>query len=136
MISSFLLILVGFTLTSTTYIEWLYRLMEFAPPETADALTLIGGYSLQALGIGVTAIIGRRWFGIYSRVPFVLVVALHFACAVPATMGTSFVGVLAFGYLMNVFCGMIAAFNFMGFWDWCLRNGGASCSAAATAAPS
>ena len=134
-ISSFLLILVGFTLTSTTYIEWLYRLMEFAPPETADALTLIGGYSLQALGIAVTAVIGRRWFGIYSRVPFVLVVALHFACAVPATMGTSFAGVLVFGYLMNVFCGMIAAYYLHGLlglvpakWRGIVFGGGYGCS--------
>ena len=109
-LSSFLLIVVGFTLTSTAYIAWLYRLMEFVPSGVADGLTLIGGYSLQALGIGIVALIGRRWPGVFSRSLFVLVVALHFACAVPAIMGQSFVGVLVFGYMMNVFCGAIAAY--------------------------
>ena len=109
-LSSFLVIVVGFTLTSTAYIAWLYRLMEFVPPGVADALTLIGGYGMHALGIGIVALIGRRWPGVFSRSLFVLIVALHFACAVPAIMGQSFAGVLVFGYLMNVLCGAIAAY--------------------------
>lgn len=105
----FLLVFAGFTLTSTTYLLWLHHLARFVEPDAIDALTLIGGYGLQALGLGTMAAVGSRHPEAFARVPFVSIVAVHFLCAVPAMMGTSLAGVLALGYLMNFLCGAIAA---------------------------
>lgn len=105
----FLLVLAGFTLTSTSYMAWVYHVMDFATPELTDGLAMVGGYAFQALGIGIMTITGRRYPEAFGRVSFVAIVAMHFACAVPATFGSSLVGTLAFGYLMNILCGAIAA---------------------------
>ena len=104
-----LLIFAGFTLTSTTYLAWLYNLMTFPEASSIEAITMVGGYSFQALGLGIMALFARRWPETFARVPFISIVALHFLCAAPAMMGESFIGSLAFGFLMNVLCGAIAA---------------------------
>lgn len=83
--------------------------MEFAPTGGVEAFTLIGGYGFQALGIGIMSAFGRRWPEAFARVPFISIVALHFLCAVPAMMGETFAGSFAFGFMMNLLCGAIAA---------------------------
>lgn len=109
MILCFLLVFAGFTLTSTTYLAWLYNLMNFPEAGSVEAITMVGGYGFQALGLGIVAVLGSRWSEVFSRVPFVSVVALHFMCAAPAMMSGSLEGTLAFGFLMNLMCGAIAA---------------------------
>lgn len=105
----FLLVFAGFTLTSSTYLAWVYHLMDFVPSEFADGLSMVGGYFLQALGIGLMAAVGRMRPGAYGRISLTTIVALHFACAAPAVLGTSLWGVISFGLVMNVLCGCIAA---------------------------
>ena len=97
-----------FSLTSASYLSWLYHLMGFISPEATDALSLIVGYTLQAVGIGLFAAIVRRNSRLISRPMAVGILALYALCMVPAIIGTSTIGVITFGLLMNLFCGVIA----------------------------
>ena len=105
-----LLVFVGFTLTSTTWIEWLYHLMAFVSPESADSLTLVGGYLCQAVGLGIAALIAKGKPHGLGRGIALSAVVLHVACAFAALASQSIPGTLTFGYLMNMSCGFIAAF--------------------------
>ena len=106
-----LLVFTCFTLTTATWMDWLYHIMEFVPPAQADGFTMIGGYACQAIGICIAALVMRRQPRMIVRDSRIFISALiiHFACAVPAIASTSLGGTLAFGYLMGLACGVIAA---------------------------
>lgn len=50
---SALFICACFLLTSTGYLAWVYHIMEMVPFRTADAVSMVAGYALQAAGLGL-----------------------------------------------------------------------------------
>ena len=106
----FLLIFVSFLLTSTAYLSWLYQLLELVGSGTADLLTMVIGYVCQAAGIGAVALYCYRRRTSITRPVFSAVLLLHAVCLVPAILSHHAIGAIAFGLLMNLLCGMIAAF--------------------------
>ena len=103
-----LVVFLCFSLTSASYLSWLYHLMGFISPEATDALSLVVGYTLQAVGIGLFAAIARRNPRFVSRPVVIGVLVLYALCMVPAIIGTSTAGVITFGLLMNLLCGLVA----------------------------
>ena len=97
-----------FTFTSASYLSWVYRLAEFMTSESVDALSMIAGYLLQALGIGMLMALVRYKPQFQTRTVAIGATVLYSLCFVPTVIGTSIVGVIAFGLLMNLFCGVIA----------------------------
>ena len=78
MIRSTALIFLCFLLTSTGYLAWLYHLMGLVPANTSDILTMVMGYSLQALGIGIFALLNRTAAALTNRHVFaVILIALR-----------------------------------------------------------
>ena len=106
----FLLIFVSFLLTSTAYLSWLYQLLELVGSGAADLLTMVIGYVCQATGIGAAALYCYRRRTSITRPVFSAVLLLHAVCLVPAILSHHAIGAIAFGLLMNLLCGMIAAF--------------------------
>ena len=106
----FLLIFLCFFLTSAGYLSWLYHLMEFVSPKAADTLTMGGGYTLQAAGIGLFALLIHRHPRSVTHGTFFLSLLLYLVCTIPALLSHSQTAVICFGLLGNVFCGLIAAF--------------------------
>ena len=107
----FLLIFLCFFLTSAGYLSWLYHLMDHVPHKAADLLTMGGGYLLQALGIAIAVrFIFRRSGSSVSRQLFSLFTVIYTVCMIPALLSRSAAGTIVFGLLMNLFCGLIAAF--------------------------
>ena len=107
----FLLIFLCFFLTSAGYLSWLYHLMPFVSPKAADLLTMGGGYAMQAAGIGIAAkFLFRRHDGTFSNQLFALFVVIYAVCLIPACLSPSAAGTIVFGLVMNLFCGLIAAF--------------------------
>ncbi len=99
-----------FFLTSSAYMSWLYRLMTLMGGEATDWLSMGAGYLTQAAGLGLTALSlkyrpeagHKRWFTL-SLPGFAL-------CAIPALLGGTIAGVVVFGLLMNLLCGVIAGY--------------------------
>ena len=73
------LVFACFTLASTSYLAWLYRLMAIAPEASIEAITMVGGYAFQALGIGFMCALMRGRPALTGRLPFITAIALHFA---------------------------------------------------------
>ena len=110
-IRCFLLVFLCFFLTSAGYLSWLYHLMDFVSPRTADLLTMGSGYLLQAAGTALAAWFLFRRIGLpVSRQAAALFILLYTVCMVPALLSRSAAGTIIFGLLMNLFCGLIAAF--------------------------
>ena len=97
-----------FTFTSASYLSWVYRLAEFVTPESVDALSMVVGYLLQALGIGLLMALVRYKPKFQTCTIAIGATVLYSLCFIPAVIGTSITGVVAFGLLMNLFCGVIA----------------------------
>ncbi len=98
-----------FLLTSTSWLAWEYHLLSFLPSYSSDLMTMVVGYALQAAGIGVFAVTGRRYEKKAEKlVPLALV--LHLLCLVPAVLSRSLWGTLAAGFSMNLFCGYISGY--------------------------
>lgn len=98
-----------FLLTSTGWLAWEYHLLEQVRPRTSDLLTMVAGYALQALGLGLfSLLLRRRPFFAEKAVPGVLI--LHTLCLIPAVLSPSLAGTLASGLLANLLCGYIAGY--------------------------
>ena len=101
------LICLCFLLSSTGWLSWEYHLIPFVPAVTADICTMVIGYLLQAAGIGIVMMILRFRPG-WVRPLFPAVLILHLLFMVPAVISPYTAGVLVFGFLMNLCCGLIA----------------------------
>ena len=104
---SALFICACFLLTSTGYLAWVYHIMEMVPFRTADAVSMVAGYALQAAGLGLFMAFLRRRGGLRRRL-FNLSLILHMLCLIPAVMSASLLWTMVFGGLLNLQCGMIA----------------------------
>ena len=111
-----------FTMTSTSYLAWLYRLGDVVNPATADALSMVGGYALQSLGVGLVCLAMRLQWRPVGQTAFILVVAAHFVCAAAAISAQTFFGMVFFGMAMNLFCGAVSGFYLFTLARWVQPN--------------
>lgn len=110
-LSCFIFIFLGFSLTSAGYLSWLYNMMELVPDGMVDFYSLVLGYLSQALGIGLYLLLVKKRKERAEHLPFFMAaVLLYMVCLIPATLSRFPAGTLIFGFLMNLFCGVIAAF--------------------------
>lgn len=105
----FFLIFLGFTLTSTAWLSWLYHLIDLSSPDRADFFTLIVGYLNQALGTGLFILFSRKAHD-SGRTLFTIAVPAFMLFCVPATLSHALIGSLLCGWLMNIAIGVIAGF--------------------------
>ena len=102
-------IFVCFLLTSTAWLSWEYHILEQSLPIPSELLTMGIGYLLQAAGIGVFALLARYRKPLADRI-FPVALAAHLLCLIPAALSPYPAGSLAFGFLMNLVCGVIAGY--------------------------
>ena len=102
-------IFVCFLLTSTAWLSWEYHILEQELPVPSELLTMGIGYLLQAAGIGVFALLARYREPLADRI-FPVALAAHLLCLIPAALSPYPAGSLAFGFLMNLACGVIAGY--------------------------
>lgn len=100
-----------FLWASTGYLSWLYHLMDFVKPTTADWLTEVIGYLFQTAGLFLFSLAVRyRKEWILKKSFFIGSIGIDFVFIVLSVLSNSLITVLIFGYLMNFFHGMIAGF--------------------------
>ncbi len=100
-----------FLWTSTGYLSWLYHLMDFVKPTTADWLTEVIGYLFQAAGLFLFSLALRyRKEWVLKKSFFVGSIGIDFVFIVLSVLSNSMITILIFGYLMNFFHGIIAGF--------------------------
>ena len=98
-----------FLLTSTAYLAWTYRIVELAEAPIADAVTLIAAYLMQAVGIGLFALLLHRRPDLVQKSVYAAL-GLHMIMLVPSVLCESFALVLVFGCILNLLCGWIAGY--------------------------
>lgn len=133
------LVFACFTMASTSYLAWLYRLMEFAPGLSVEVITMVGAYAFQALGIGFMCLLMRRGPGFGGRLPFITAIAIHFACAAAAMFASLPEALVGLGFLMNFLYGIVCVFYLQRLAHWVPKThsgvafgGGYACSVVAT----
>ncbi len=102
-----------FLLTSTGWLSWEYHLLDQVSTVMSDTCTMVIGYLLQAAGIGLYALLLKVKPVAAERV-FPGALLIHFACMIPAVLSPYTIGTLVFGFLMNLFCGIIAGYYLTG----------------------
>ena len=102
-------IFLGFLLTSTGHLAWMYRLMELTSADISYQLTNVAGYALQAVGIGLFALI-IKFKRINPRLIFIISTLGYIACLFPAILSGSFAFSAVFGLLLSLLCGVIAGY--------------------------
>lgn len=85
----------------------MYHLMTQVSAGTSDLLTVTVSYLLQAIGIGVFALIQHRFHPDERKLLFLSLIA-YAVCLVPASVGTSVTVTVTAGLLMSLLCGVIA----------------------------
>ena len=101
-------VFICFLLTSTGWLIWNYHLLEYMPAESANIFTMVLGYSLQAAGIGIVAMILRT--GYLVNLVFYISLFLHQVFMIPAVVCKNAAAGAASGLLMELFCGIIAGY--------------------------
>ena len=109
LITSTLTIFLSFLLTSTGHLSWMYHMMEQTSAELSNQLTAVAGYALQAVGIGIFILLLRKK-RVTPRTVFVSSLMIYAVCLVPAVVGTNLIGTTVFGFLLSLFCGLIAGY--------------------------
>ncbi len=109
MIKCSLMIFLCFLLTSIGHLAWMYHLMTMTSAELSEQVTTVGGYALQAVGIGVFSLL-LRYRRISPRTVFIAAVIGYTVFLIPSVLGTDLVGVIAFGWLLSLTCGIIAGY--------------------------
>lgn len=106
-----LIIALCFLWTSAGYLSWLYNLMNFAESSSVDWLTEVIGYVFQAIGMFVFGILSKQKKDFFSRKSvFIACIIADFVFIILSALSKNFLLILIFGYLMNLFHGIIAGF--------------------------
>ena len=106
-----LIIALCFLWTSAGYLTWLYNLMNFAESSAVDWLTEVIGYVFQAIGLFVFSILIKRKKDFFSRKSFFIAcTGTDFVLIILSALSKNFLFILIWGYLMNLFHGIIAGF--------------------------
>ena len=102
-------IILSFLLTSTGHLAWMYRLMELTSADVSYQLSTVAGYALQAVGIGLFALI-IKFKRKNPRLIFIISTLGYTACLFPAILSGSFAFSAVFGLLLSLLCGVIAGY--------------------------
>ena len=102
-------IFLGFLLTSTGHLAWMYRLMELTSADVSYQLSTVAGYALQAVGIGIFALL-LKLKRKSPRLIFIISTLGYTACLFPAILSGSFAFSAVFGLLLSLLCGVIAGY--------------------------
>ena len=106
-----LIIALCFLWTATGYLTWMYHLLDFTEASTVDWLTEVIGYLFQAAGLFLFSIVlkhNRNFFE--KKSAFITCIAADFALIILSALINHLPSILIFGYLMNLFHGIIAGF--------------------------
>ena len=98
-----------FLLTSTGWLSWSYHLRDHMQGGMTDVMTMVIGYLLQAAGIGIFSLV-LRYRAEFAKTAALIALAAYTVFLVPAVMSSYTAGILAFGFLMNTACGIIAGY--------------------------
>ena len=96
-----------FALTSAAYLSWLDRLVALTDAQTADWLSLVAGYLLQAAGMLLAVGWLRKRPDANHRQAAALTIALFAELAAPSILTGSLAAMVGFGLLMNLVCGLL-----------------------------
>ena len=106
-----LIIALCFLWTSTGYLSWMYHLLDFAESSSVDWLTEVIGYLFQAFGIFIFSLVIKHKRNLLSKKsPFIACIAADFGFIILSALTKRLLYILIFGYLMNLFHGIIAGF--------------------------
>lgn len=106
-----LIIALCFLWTATGYLTWMYHLLDFAESSSVDWLTEVIGYLFQALGIFIFSIIMKHNRALLlKKSAFITCIAADFGFIILSALTNRLMYILIFGYLMNLFHGIIAGF--------------------------
>jgi len=103
-----------FGITSAVYLSWLHRLVAVMGGAALDWITMVLGYLLQAAGVGAACLLLRRNpAGNHPRW-FTAILLLFALVCLPTLLSDSPAGVVWFGLIANLLCGVIAGFYLYG----------------------
>ena len=106
-----LIIALCFLWTATGYLSWMYHLLDFAESSSVDWLTEVIGYLFQAFGIFIFSIvIKHNSHLLLKKSSFIACIVADFAFIILSALTNRLLYILIFGYLMNLFHGIIAGF--------------------------
>lgn len=106
-----LLIGLCFLWTGSSYLTWMYRIMDFYPDSAIDVLTEVIGYLFQILGLAVFSyLIKKKSDLILKKSSFLITILADFCFMIPAAFATSPITVLVWGYVLNLLHGLVAGF--------------------------
>lgn len=106
-----LIIALCFLWTATGYLTWMYHLLDFAESSSVDWLTEVIGYLFQAFGIFIFSIIMKHNRALLlKKSAFITCIAADFGFIILSALTNRLLYILIFGYLMNLFHGIIAGF--------------------------
>ena len=98
-----------FSVVSSLYLAWVFRLSGLMRPGAVDALSMVAGYSLQAVGTGIVCLALRRGTG-WTASLFRWTLGCFLLTASVAAFSDETVLCLVAGMMMNLLCGVIAGF--------------------------
>lgn len=106
-----LIIALCFLWTSTGYLSWMYHLLDYAEASSVDWLTEVFGYLFQAAGLCLFALVTKRSRTVcLKKSAFIACIAADFVWMLPSVLASRLPCILLFGYLMNLFHGIVAGF--------------------------
>lgn len=106
-----LIIALCFLWTSTGYLTWMYHLLDFTESSRVDWLTEVIGYLFQAAGLFLFGIVLKHNRNFFSKKSaFIICIVADFAFIILSALANHLLTILLFGYLMNLFHGIIAGF--------------------------
>ena len=106
-----LIIALCFLWTATGYLTWMYHLLDFTESSTVDWLTEVIGYLFQAAGLFLFSIVLKHNRNFFSKKSaFIACIGADFAFIILSALANHLLPILIFGYLMNLFHGIIAGF--------------------------
>ena len=106
-----LLIGLCFLWTGSSYLTWMYRIMDFYPDSAIDVLTEVIGYLFQILGLAVFSyLVKKKSDLILKKSSFLITILADFCFMIPAAFATGSITVLIWGYVLNLFHGLVAGF--------------------------
>lgn len=104
-----LLIVVCFSWTGSGYLTWMYRLLNFFSASNVDWLTEVIGYVFQLVGILIYSFLFRKYEITRRKHSSILLFLLDFVWIALSALAPNAISCLLFGYVMNLFHGMVAA---------------------------
>lgn len=105
-----LLIFLCFLWTSSGYLTWMYHLMDLNTGFSVEILTEVIGYLLQAAGLLLFGLFIKKHPACTETRNFICVIGIDVLLIILSVLPKQTFMVLGFGFLMNVFHGIIAGY--------------------------